>query len=329
MDFTRREDGSYDFLASEEEMDEYENAVLNGTLEMGLSTGVPKLDQYWMFKKNTLLWIGGISNIGKSFGGWYKTVLAATLHDWKFLVYSKENGDGQVRKKIKEFYIGKSIKLFSEEEHRLAKEFVQEHYRFFTAKKSHTPTDFLLKCEIIYDEGWEYDCIFAEPYNAFNIPFDVNEYAYTKFVMNEMQTFTQNYTALWISDHVGSEAARKKGKDGFIETPWKSQIEMGAIKDNKTGDFIMYHRHTTDPSRKNVTEMHVQKIKDKESGGDITPFDEPVMFIINSDYCGFSCDGVDPIKEHWKRKGIYQQTEQPKSRLVTQGWNEPTEAAPF
>jgi len=303
-DYAKREDGTFDFMADEDEMDDYEMRVITGTLEMGLSTGIKELDAHWMIKKNTLVWMGGISNVGKSYVGWYKTVLAAMFHGWKALIYSKENSDGQVRKKLKEFYIGKSIKLFTEEERQAANVFIKDHYRLFTAKKSHTASDFLLKCEIVYDEGWEFDVVFAEPFNSFYMPINAGSYQYNTNVLNEMQTFKANYSALWVSDHVGSDAARNRDREtGFIKVPWKSDIEMGAMKDNKSDDFIMYHRNTQDPVRNMITETHVQKIKDKETGGNPTSIDEPVELVAHPDLCGFTCNGYDPIKEYWRGKG--------------------------
>jgi len=333
QDFTKRADGSYDFLADEEEMDEYEYKFINGMLEMGLPTGMPKLDEHWLFKRNTLVWMGGISNIGKSFSGWYLSVVAAMLHDWKFLIYSKENRDGQVRKKLKEFYIGKSIKTFTVEEKQDADRFISEHFKLFTAKRMHTMEDFLLKCEIIYDEGYEYDCIFAEPFNAFEVPRGTQEYSHLTHVLNQLQTFKENYSAIWISDHVGTQAARNKENDGSIKVPWKSDIEMGARKDGKTDDFIILHRHTQDPARESITEFHVQKIKDRETGGKWTPADQPVELIANKDLCGFSCNAVDPVVEYWQRKGKQPPTSTKPSEASKRlgGWDKPTESieAPF
>jgi hypothetical protein len=328
LDFTRRGDGSYDFLASDEDMDEYEAAVINGSLEMGQSTSLPKLDQHWMFKKNTLMWLAARDNVGKSFVAWYLAVLAATLHGWKVLIYSKENGDGEVRKKLKEFYIGKSIKLFTPEEHQQSKEFISNHFKMFTSKQMHMSDDFLLKAEIVYDEGWEYDLLIAEPYNAFDTPNGMNQYALDKKTLNQFQTFKENVSSIWVCDHITSAAARDRDGDNMM-IPTKHHVEGGQIKANKVDDFIIAHRNFKDPYEKYTTQLHVDKIKSVETGGMPTPKDEPVLLLANKDLCGFSCEGIDPIKEYWKRKGIYQQTEQPKSRLVTQGWNEPTEAAPF
>ena len=302
QNYLKRDDGTYDFLADEQEMDEYEWAYINGTLQMGLPTGMPQLDRHWMFKEHTLTWVGGISNIGKSFLGWYKSILAAMLYGWPILMYTKENRDGQVRKKLKEFYIGKSIKLFNEEEHKLSKEFISKHFRQFSAKKMHTAEEFLLKCEIIYDEGFEYKLVVAEPYNAFDVPKGDAMYQSNTKVLNQMQTFKENYSSVLILDHVGSEAARKRDGEGYIQVPWKSDIEMGAMKDNKADDFMIYHRYSTDPTRKWITEVHVHKIKDVETGGEPTPKDEPVKLLANKDLCGYSCGGVDPVKEYWRKK---------------------------
>lgn len=331
LDFTRRSDGSYDFLASDEEMDDYETAVINGSLEMGMITGMPKLDEHWMFKKNTLVWLAARDNVGKSFVFWYFSVLAAMQHDWKVLMYAKENRDGSVRKKIKEFYIGKSIKLFNDTDHKLAKEFIQNNFKFFTAKRMHTAEDWLMKCEIVYDEGFEYDVVIGDPYNAFDLPIGENQYTVNLRSLNQLQTFKENYSAVWITDHITSTAARGRNSDGGMEVPTKHDVEFGQMKPNKADDFIIAHRNLKGDGNKYVTEIHVDKIKEVETGGCPTPKDEPVMLLANKDLCSFSCNGVDPIKEYWKRKGMYnppQETEQPKSRLVTQGWNTP-QNAPF
>src|SRR3546814_8595201 len=84
---------------------------------------------------------------------WYLSVLAAKLHGWKVIIHSAENSDGQLRKKLKEFYLGKSIKIADDEELTVAHEFVNDHFRIISSKQMHTLEDFLLKCEIVIDEG--------------------------------------------------------------------------------------------------------------------------------------------------------------------------------
>jgi hypothetical protein len=294
--FLRREDGSYDFLADEVEMDEYLRAVRDGTLEMGLPTGLNRLNEHWMFKKHHIVWIGGLDNVGKTFIVWYWAMLAAKLHNWKIVIQSSENGDGQLRNKLMEFYLGKSVKLMDDEELTIARDWVKNHFRIISSKQFHTVEDFLLKCEILYDEGFEFDLVVAEPWNAFDIPVEGNRYAMTIRYLNLLRVFKENYSGLWVCDHVATEAARKKDKDGYVMAPGKADIEMGQMKSNKTDDFIMIHRVINHPLKKNQTEIHVNKIKNKETGGKPTDKDEPVILEISGDYCGYTCNGINPVK---------------------------------
>lgn len=295
--FFKREDGTYEFLADEREMLEYELAVVNGTLEMGLSTGVNGLNKNWMFKKHHIVWFGGMDNTGKSFLVWYLAVLAAKFHGWKILIHSAENSDGMLRKKLKEFFIGKPLKLMDSEEHTLAHDFVKEHFRIISSKQFHTLEDFLLKAEVIYEEGFQYEVLIAEPWNSFDPPKNVDRYSDLIHSLNILRVFKENYSSVWVCDHVSTNAARNKDKKtGFVLPPIKGDIEMGVMKGNKTDDFLILHRVINDPENNNNLQIHVVKVKDVETGGFPTVKDEPVILTINKDYCGYTCNYVDPIK---------------------------------
>lgn len=293
--FLRREDGSYDFLADDAEMTEYELAVINGTLEMGLPTGFNRLNEHWMFKRHHLVWIGAIDNVGKSFIVWYLSVLAAKLHGWKIVLNSNENGDGQLRKKLKEFYMGKSIKMMDDEELTIAHDWVKDHFRIITSKQMNSIEDLLMKAEILYDEGFEFQVLVADPFNSYDFQGD-NMHLNNMRALNAMRVFKENYAAIWVCDHVNSTAARKKDKEGYVEAPWKSDIEYGQLKASKVDDFLMLHRVVNHPFKKDQLEIHVHKIKDKETGGSHTTKDDPVLLLLNKNYCGFTCNGVDPIR---------------------------------
>jgi len=300
QEFLKREDGSYDFLADNEEMNEYELAVINGTLEMGLPTGINDLNNWWMFKKHHLVWFGGTDNVGKSLWVWYLAVLAAVFHDWKILIHSAENGDGQLRKKLKELFMNKPLKLMDDEELTIADDFVKKHFRIMSSKQMHTVEDMLLKAEIVYDEGFEFDVFIAEPYNSFDVAKDMDMHRHNLYALNRMRVFKENYSSIWVCDHVNSSAARNKDKDGYVEVPWKSDIEYGQLKANKVDDFIMIHRIINHPFKKYETQIHVHKVKDKETGGQPTQKDEPVIVQLNADYCGYSSNSVDPIFNYRK-----------------------------
>jgi hypothetical protein len=294
--FLKREDGSYDFEASNEEMTEYELAVINGTLEFGLPTGLNELNTYWMFKKHHLVWVIGADSVGKSFLVWYWAVLAAKLHGWKIIINSAENKDGQLRKKLKEYYLGKSLKLMDDEELTIVDDFVKTHFKIISSKQMHTLDDFLLKCEVLIDEGFEANLVIGEPWNSFDMSNNTDSYRSLIHSLNILRVFKENYCSVWVADHINTTAARAKDKEGYALPPGKADAEMGQMKANKVDDFIIIHRVGNHPYKKKETQIHVQKIKDEETGGRKTEKDSPVILELEDDYCGYKCNGVNPIK---------------------------------
>ena len=301
VQFSKREDGEYDFIASDEEMDAYEQAWIDGTLEMGLSVH-PRLDAAWMLKRHHLVWFGGIDNVGKSLILWYLSVISSMQYGWKFLIFSAENRDAQVRKKLKELYIGKPLIDFSSDDSERAREFVKGHFRIMTNKKLYTWSDFLLHAEVYFDEGWEYDCLIAEPYNAMDIPRTSDSHRHDIETLNKLRVFKENYCSIWIADHAGTQAARNKDENGHIKAPWKSDVSGGQIKANKADDFVILHRKVSHETDWMFTEFHSVKIKDTETGGKPTPKDHPVRLRANADLCGFTIDGNDAVSSYWARQ---------------------------
>ena len=295
--YLRREDGSYDFEADIKETDEYLLAVINGTLLQGLPTGMNSLNQHWLFKKHHLCVWAALDNVGKSFFVWFLCVCAARLHGWKCIINSNENSDGELFKKLAEFYLGKSIKVADDEEITIARDFVKSHFKIVSSKNLHSIEEFLFKCEILIDEGFEADVVVADPLNSFDVPVDSNMYMNTMHSFNLMRIFKENYCSLWVVDHIGTQAARKRDKNGFIEVPWKSDIDQGQTKASKSDDFIILHRVINDSLRRNDLQVHITKLKSIETGGFPTDKENPVIIEINKDYCGYTANGQDPIKE--------------------------------
>jgi hypothetical protein len=117
-----------------------------------------------------------------------------------------------------------------------------------------------------------------------------------------MRVFKHEYASIWVADHVGSDAARNQDKvrvTSGLRT--KASVDGGQVKAAKVDDFLMLHRLANHPSEKYITQVHVQKVRDKETGGDHTDKDDPVKIQINMGYCGFTCNGQDPVDEYWKR----------------------------
>jgi hypothetical protein len=295
LEYLRREDGSYDFLANQEEMDDYLRKLISGELEMGVPTGLRGLDPYWVMKKNHLVFFAGLDSVGKSFFVWWLAVAAARFHGWKIIINSAENSDGQLQKKLMEYYIGKSVKVMDDEELSRAALFVRENFRIISSTQMHTLEEFLLKCEILMDEGFDATVVIGEPWNSFDTPLNADRYSSLIHSLNQLRVFKENYCSVWIADHVNTSAARLKDKDGYILPPGKADVEGGTMKANKCDDFIIIHRIGNHPFKKRETQIHVHKIKNEEEGGRKTDKDEPVIIELTENYCGFTSNGINPM----------------------------------
>lgn len=297
-EFVKREDGKYDFIADDEEMDAYEKALINGTLEMGLETGIHNVDLFWRLKLNHIVWWVGADNIGKTTVVWYFSVLAAMFHDWKFLIYSAENTNGQTRKKLKEMYIGKKLTQMNTMELDLADKFIKDHFVILSNKELYDMENILLRCELVFDSMFQYECVIIEPFNA--IDGDQTHATTTKY-MNMLRAFKENYASVWAADHINSSFLRAKDEDGNTDMPYKGANDGGAMKMNKTDDSIMLHRKPNSEIDWNVTLMRVDKIKDTETGGKPSPIKDPIRLVMNSNQCGFTCGGVDVVANYWAK----------------------------
>ena len=87
---------------------------------------------------------------------------------------------------------------------------------------------------------------------------------------------------------------------------------------NKADDFLTIHRVTSHPTDWMITEVHVRKIKDTETGGRVTAIDSPIKFEMYKGGCGFlekfdftTRTPLDPIEE-WHIKNETKKREEGK-----------------
>jgi hypothetical protein len=82
---------------------------------------------------------------------------------------------------------------------------------------------------------------------------------------------------------------------GHLKPPLKAHIEGGKPFLNRCDDMIVIHRLVKHPTLKYVTMIDVEKIKDRDTGGQQTELNNPEMFDYNTGL-GFKQGGVDPIQ---------------------------------
>lgn len=318
------DDNDLSFLATPQDYDGYIQSVIDGTLKQGLTTGSPTLDQHFRFKEASFLMVNGIDNVGKTKFLWWLELVAAMYHDWKFLIFSSENSIGSCMRALIQFYWGKPLAgkvRLNDAEIAEAKKFIEAHFKIIKAQEDlFNYKDIVNMTKKARDKYPDLKCCMVDPYNSLKIDLSgfsklsTHEYHYE--ALSEMKAYGQQTNFGWIINHhaVTAAARAKDGEKKYPLAPNKADTEGGQKVANKADDFLTIHRVTQHPTDWMVTEVHVRKIKDTETGGKPTPLEQPVKFEMYNQGCGFierledAGQPVDPIHSwHNKRQPVQQE----------------------
>lgn len=329
------DDQDYSFLAKPEDYDTYLQSVREGTLQMGLTTGSPFLDQYFLFKEGNLVMTNGIDNTGKSVFTWYLCLLAAMYHDWKGIIFSSENTLGAFMRKMIQFYWGKPLHgkfAMNDTEYQIAKKFIEEHFTLIKAQEDLYNYKDIINMVKKAQKIKRHNYGMIDPYNSLKIDLSgfskLNTHEYHYEALSEIKAYGQKNNFGWFVNHhaVTAAARTKDAEKKYVLAPGKQDTEGGQKVANKADDFLTIHRITQHPTDWMITELHVRKIKDTETGGRPTPQDFPVKFEMYKGGCAFierleeGGIAVDPVYS-WHLKNELVQKPMPfEEKLVEKGW---------
>jgi len=283
--------GDMSFVASDSEDYKWIEDFSRGDIEMGLSTGCPNLDPYFLFKKEFVV-IVGHSNIGKTTMALNMLMSSAINHNWKWIVYSSENKTGAVKMRLMEFCMDKPIHNMNAEERLFAFNFVKHHFVLINNYQTYGYSDMLIFAEKLMRQD-SYQGFFIDPYNSLKLQMGqskLNSHEYHYEAASELLTMsTKNDLAVWLNTHSVTSAQRAKGQDGLQVAPLGSESEGGSKFSNRADTLLVWHRrlNSDDPEVRRITEFHVSKQRNKETGGEPTPKSKPILFQINKNMTGF------------------------------------------
>lgn len=317
------DDNDFSFLATPSDYELYLQQVRDGTLPQGLSTGSKLLDNNFMFKEGNLVMTNGHDNTGKSVFTWWLLLLAAMYHGWRGIIFSSENTLGSFMRKMIQFYWGKPLQgnfAMTETEYQIAKTFIEKHFSLIKAQEDlYNYKDIINMVKKARTKS-KYDYGMIDPYNSLKIDLSgfsklsTHEYHYE--ALSEIKSYGQQSNFGWFVNHHAVTAAlrAKDGEKKYPVAPQKADTEGGGKVSNKADDFLTIHRVTQHPTDWMITEVHVRKIKDTETGGKVTSIDSPVKFEMYKNGCGFierfdeGGRGNDPVQEwHHKSNDFVQQ----------------------
>ena len=285
-------DGDMSFISSDDEDFRWIDDYANGLIPIGLDTGNRELDQYFRYKKEFTI-INGHSNVGKTTMALYLMVNSTVRHGWKWVVYSSENRTASLKMSLIQFVLNKPITSMNYMERKKAYEWVGKYFTVISNKQVYSYSDIMVFLEKVMKQQ-EIDAVFIDPYNSLKLDvgksggIGVHEYHYE--AASEFLTFsTANNIAVWLNMHAVTASQRVKGEDGLPVAPYAEDTEGGGKFVNRADCFLTIHRkvqHPT-PSERKITEFHVRKVRDVETGGEPTPLEEPFRFEMNTSRTGF------------------------------------------
>lgn len=309
-------DGDMSFVSSDDEDFRWISDFAEGKIEMGLSTGSKKLDEYFLFKKEFVV-INGHSNVGKTTFDLYLIATSAMLHGWKWGIYSSENTTASTKMRLMEFVVDRRINEMTRDQRILAYRWVKDHFIVFGNRDMYSYTDILLFAEKTMTQ-FNLSGLFIDPYNSLKIEISqsnkigIHEYHYD--AASELLSFSKNRDiAVWLNSHAVTEAQRRKGEDGLPVAPWAEDTESGGKWVNRSDCFLTVHRkvQSPDPMIRKTTELHIRKVRNTETGGAQTPYNEPILFEMNTQRTGFhvTSDGhkklFSPISEDFDKYATF------------------------
>ena len=284
-------DGDMSFISSDDEDFRWIDDFAQGLIELGLDTGDELLDKHFRYKKEFVI-INGHSNVGKTTTALYLMVNASVRHGWKWIVYSSENRTAAVKMTLMQFAVNKKAGNMTYAERKQAYKWVQEHFIVISNKQVYSYSDIILFMEKIMRQQ-PVDAVFVDPYNSLKLDMrnsSIGTHDYHYEAASEFLTFsTSNNVAVWLNMHAVTQAQRVKDAEGLPVAPYAEDTEGGGKFVNRADCFLTIHRKVQhpDPAVRCVSEFHVRKVRNTETGGEPTGLDNPYRFIMDISRTGF------------------------------------------
>ena len=284
-------DGDMSFISSDDEDFRWIDDFSQGKIEIGLKTGDERLDKHFRYKKEFVI-INGHSNVGKTTSALYLIVNATIRHKWNWVLYSSENRTASIKMQLMQFASDKRISDMNYLERKAAYEWVNKHFTVISNNQVYSYSDLILFMEKILIQQ-PVDAIFIDPYNSLKLDMKgsnigVHDYHYES--ASSFLTFSKaKNVAVWLNTHAFTEAQRRKGADGLPVAPYAEDTEGGGKFVNRADCFLTIHRKVQSPDHnvRRLTEIHVRKVRETETGGYPTPIEEPYLMIMNTSQTGF------------------------------------------
>jgi len=273
-------------------------------IEQGLELGIEEIDQFLRYKRGAFNVCVGHANTGKTTVILYMMMAYAMKHDLRWLIFSSENSDYSIARKLLEFRTGQPIQKLPDATIEKEVNWINDHFKIMQVDKLYSARTLMTEAKLILD-AWKFDGLLIDPYNSLTkdpaLLRSVGGHEYDYQIASEMRLFckTHNVT-MWLNAHAVTEALRRKHPSGhdFEGLPMPcsmADVEGGGKWGNRADDVVSIHRYTQSPDRWMVSDIHVVKVKETETGGRPTSLDTPISLRMQPSNVAFTVAGKDII----------------------------------
>jgi len=266
------------FLSNNAKDDDFIYKFRTGLIPMGLPIGYYDLDEHFRLKEGEFYASLAHSHIGKTTVNLWFLFLSALKYDWNWMVYTGENQSASVKMKLMEFFVGKRISQMDDREHNVSLRFVDEHFFMMSTDNMYSYKDLLEHAKVLMAYK-SLKGVFIDPYNSLKMELTAakNKYIYDYEAYSEMLNFTKKYnTTIFLSVHTTTASQRDRDSGGHQKMPHASDTEGGAALYNRSDNFMTLHRKIKDPNEWMYTEISIDKIRNRETGGKPTSQGAPI-----------------------------------------------------
>lgn len=271
-----------------------------GRVKGGLGIGVDPIDEYMRYKQGNFNIIIGHANVGKTSFLMYLLTLYALKHKLKFVIWSSENTTQSIARKIIEFKMQKPINTANDKEIEDSLKWCDTYFKIIDVDDLYTYND-VMKEALAIKDVWQYHGLVIDPYNSLSKDKDllkvVGGHEYDYQVASELRLFAKkNNITIYLNAHGVTEALRRSHPKGHeyenLPMPLSlASVEGGGKWANRADDVLCVHRYTSHPQEWMYSHLHVLKVKENETGGRCTPYEQGIKLRMAIDNVGFEFNG--------------------------------------
>jgi len=264
------------FLSDNRSDEEYIRRYRAGLIPMGKPFGYEDMDKYLVIKEGEFYATLSHSHTGKTTVNLWLIFLSALKYDWCWVIYTGENRVASVKMRIMEFFVGYKIKECPEDFFQQAIKWVNERFFFINNDNMHDYLEILNYTESV-SKFHAIKGVLIDPVNALKMIGKNSKYDYEMEMYTNMLLFTKRTNiTIFLSIHTRTQSQRERDKNGNQLMPYPADADGGAVLYNKSDVFVVMNRNIQDQETWMITELYVSKMRNKDSGGDVTPKNQPI-----------------------------------------------------